>query len=275
MQPQTVPQKVTLSLYSLSDTDFYQYDLTNSLSSTLNVNQWNNLTIPLGTNAAGWTSSGVPTWSNVTSLKLDFVYPANSNATINIGALFFRGHYLSFTEYDSTGVLFLVLQAFSLQFLLGWILIAIIIYLMLKLLKSTVIWKPVFIAIGFALFVMAIRAAINLIATLTLPAVYYPFDLSGGVGFTPYGTLAYPSQFIRISFADSQAAFSNIEALTATFRSINIGTLALGYVWLGALCAIILGTLQPEFSLVKRLALSTVAIGITILILIFLVVGIA
>jgi hypothetical protein len=167
------------------------------------------------------------------------------------------------------------LQAFSLQFLLEWILITGILFLVLKGLKSSVVWKPLFIAVGFALFVMAIRAIINLVATLTLPEVYYPFDLSGGVGFTPYGTLAFPPQFIGIAFADTQAAFNNAEALTATFRGINIGTLALGYVWLGALCAIILGTLKPEFSLMKRLALSAVAIGITIAVLIFLVVGIA
>ena len=275
VQPQSAPQKVTLSLYSLNGTDFYQKDITGSLSSTSAINQWNNLTIPLGTNASGWTSNGAPTWSNVTSLKLDFIYPANSNVTVNVGALFFRGHYLSFTQYDSTGVFLLLLQAFSLQFLLAWILITGLLYLMLKGLKSGVSWKPVFIAMGFALLVMVIRAIINLVATLALPAVYYPFDLSGGVGFTPYGTLAYPAQFIGISFADTQVAFSNAEALTATFRAINVGTLALGYVWLGALSAIILGTLKPEFSLIKRLALSAIALGITIVVLIFLVVGIA
>ena len=274
-QPQSAPQKVTMSLYSLSDTDYYQKDITSSLSSTSTVNQWNNLTLPIGPNALGWTSNGAPTWSNVTALKLEFIYPANSNVTINIGALFFRGHYLSFTEYDSTGVFLLLLQAFSLQFLLAWILITGIMYLILKGLKSGVFWKPMFIAVGFALLVMVFRATINLVATLALPVVYYPFDLSGGVGFTPYGTLAYPPQYIGITFADTQAAFSNIEALTSTFRAINVGSTALAYVWLGALVAIILGTLKPEFSLTKRLALSALAIGITILVLIFLVVGIA
>jgi len=274
-QPQSAPQKVTMSLYSLSDTDYYQKDITSSLSSTSTVNQWNNLTLPIGPNALGWTSNGAPTWSNVTALKLEFIYPANSNVTINIGALFFRGHYLSFTEYDSTGVFLLLLQAFSLQFLLAWILITGIMYLILKGLKSGVFWKPMFIAVGFALLVMVIRATINLVATLALPVVYYPFDLSGGVGFTPYGTLAYPSLYIGITFAETQAAFSNIEALTSIFRGINVGSTAFAYIWLGALVAIILGTLKPEFSLFKRLALSALAIGITILVLIFLVVGIA
>ena len=169
----------------------------------------------------------------------------------------------------------MLLQAFSLQFLLEWILITGILFLILKVLKSSVMWKPIFIAVGFALVVMVVRSLINLVATLALPAVYYPFDLSGGVGFTPYGTLAFPPQFIGLAFADTQTAFHTAESLTAEFRAINIGTLALGYVWLGALCAIILGEVRPEFSLMKRLALSAIAIGITIAVLIFLVVGIA
>lgn len=275
VQPQLAPQNATLTLYSLGDRDFYQYDLTPSLSGGSTIGQWNNLTIPLGTNATGWTSNGNPTWSNVTALKLDFTYPSASNVTINVGALFFRGHYVSFTEFDSSGVLASLLERFSLQFLLSWFLISVIIFLMLRLLKSVIVWKPVFIAIGISLFVMAIRAVINLIATLTLPAVYYPFDLSIGIGFNPYGLISYPSQIIGMSLAESQATFNNIAAATAIFGSINLATFVVAYVWLGGLCTIILGTLRPDFSLLKRIALSAIPIGITILVLIFLITGFA
>ena len=274
-QPQVVHQNVKLSLYSLSDIDFYQYDLTSSFSNSSTSNQWNNLTIPLGINAAGWTATGTPTWSNITALKFDFTSSAASNSTINIGALFFRGHYVSFTEFDSTGVVFAVLQSSSLLLLVDWLLISALIYVILRGLKSGILWKPVFIAVGFALVVMAIRALVNLAATLTLPAVYYPFDLSVGLGFTPYEAIAYSSQTIGIAFADSQAAFNNIESVTAVFRSITFATLIVSYVWLGGLCTIILKTLKPEFSLLKRLAISAIAIGVTIVVLLFLVVGMA
>jgi len=45
-------------------------------------------------------------------------------------------------------------------------------------------------------------------------------------------------------------------------------------VWLGALCTIIVGTLKPEFSMVKRIVISGVSIAVTILLLLLLV-GIA
>ena len=43
------------------------------------------------------------------------------------------------------------------------------------------------------------------------------------------------------------------------------------YVWLGALCTIIVGTLKPEFSMIKRIVISAVSIGVTILLLLLLV----
>ena len=136
VQPQVAPQSATLTLYSLSDSNYYKYDLTSSLSNASAIGLWNNLTIPVGPNAQGWTSSGSPSWGNVTALQLNFNYPANSNITIRIGALFFRGQYQTPIQYNSTGLLLQFLQAFSLQFILGWFLLTGLIYLFFKGLKS-------------------------------------------------------------------------------------------------------------------------------------------
>jgi hypothetical protein len=274
-QPQIVPQNVKLSLYSLSDTDFYQYDLTSSFSNASTLAQWNNLTIPIGANADGWTETGTPTWSNITALKFDFMFSAASNSTINIGGLFFRGHYVSFTQFDSTTVIFNILQSSSLQFLVYWLLISALIYVMLRVLKSGILWKPIFITVGFALIVMVIRVIVNLIATVTLPEVYYPFDLGIGLSYTPYGAITSSSQAIGMAFVESQIVFYHIETVTAVFRSITFATLILSYVWLGALCALILEVMKPEFSLMKRIAISAVAIGITIAVLLFFIAGVA
>lgn len=271
VQPQSAPQNATLTLYSLGDTDFYQYDLTPQLSSTSTIGQWNNLTIPLGTNASGWTSSGNPTWSNVTALKLGFTYPSSSNITIHIGALFFRGQYLTPIQYNSTGILLQFLQLFSLQFIFGWFLLTGLIYLFCKGLKSSVFWKPLFVAFGFAMFVMVIRALVNLAATLTLPAVYYPFDLSLGVRFDPYAALYYPAEALRTLPATSTTIFNSIDSATLPFRTIVSGMFVVSYVWLGALGAMVIGALKPEFSMVKRIALSAISLAIVILLLIFLV----
>ncbi len=80
LQPQAVaPQNATITLYSLGDTDSYQFDLTPQLSNNSILGQWNNLTLTLGPNSAGWIPNGNPTWNNITSLKLDFTYPSNTN----------------------------------------------------------------------------------------------------------------------------------------------------------------------------------------------------
>ena len=109
VSPQTAPQRATLTLYSLSDTNFYSYDLTSSLSNTSAIGLWQNITIPVGPTAQGWTISGSPTWSNITSLKLDFNYATNSNVTIRVGALFFHGQYQTPLQYNSTNLLLAVL----------------------------------------------------------------------------------------------------------------------------------------------------------------------
>ncbi len=82
------------------------------------------------------------------------------------------------------------------------------------MLKNSVLWKPLFIALGFAMFIMVIRALVNLAATFTLPTVYYPFDLSLGVRFDPYAALYYPTEALKTLSAISQAIFNNIDAAT-------------------------------------------------------------
>jgi hypothetical protein len=270
-QPQYAAQKASLALYSFGETDLYSYDLTSSISDTSLVGQWINLTIPLGPNTSGWSTSGNPTWNNITSLVLDFSYPSDSNVTINIGALFFSGQYLTPIQYNSTGILLQFLQLFSLQFIFAWFILAGIIYLLCKGLKSSVVWKPLFVAIGFAMFVLVVRALVNLAATLTLPTVYYPFDLSLGVRFDPYAALYYPSETLNTLSSQSHSIYNSIDSATLPFRSIVSGMFLVSYVWLGATVTVVIGALKQEFSLVKRIALSAVSIAIVILLLIFLV----
>jgi hypothetical protein len=272
--PKVAPQSAALTLYSLNDSNYYTYDLTSSLSNTTAIGLWQNLTIPVGSASSGWTSGGAPTWGNVTAIKLDFNYSANSNVTIRIGALFFRGQYQTPIEYNTTGLLLQFLQVFSLQFIFSWFLLTGLIYLFFKGLKTNVAWKPLFVALAFAMFVMVIRALVNLVVALALPAVYYSFDLSLGVRFDAFGSVFYPPEAVGTLSAQSQAIFSSADSLTAAFRFVTSGIFYVAYVWLGALCTIIIGTLKPEFSMVKRIVISGVSIAVTILLLLLLV-GIA
>ncbi len=273
-EPQGVaPQSAKLTLYALGDTDYYTYDLTPYVSNQALIGQWNNITLPIGPTAQGWTPTGNPTWNNITSLKLDFTYPTAQNVTIRLSALYFRAQYVSLAEYGGYAVPFSILQAVSLQFLVSWLLITGVIFLMLKGLKAEIVWKPIFIGVGFALVIMAIRAAINLIATLALPAIYYPFDLWTGIGFTPYGALSYPQQAVGILSMEAQTAFNTAQSATAAFNTVTLALFAVAYIWLGALTTTLLGEVKPDYSIPKRAAISAVAIGVTIIVLIFLVTG--
>jgi hypothetical protein len=188
-----------------------------------------------------------------------------------VGALFFHGQYLTPVQYNSTGILLQFLQLFSLQFIFTWFILTGIIYLICRVLKSQVFWKPLFVAFGFALIIMVIRSLVNLAATFALPPVYYPFDLSLGVRFDPYAALYYPVDALKTLPAMSTTILNNIDAATLPFRTIVSGMFIVSYVWLGAIGAIVVGEIKPEFSMVKRIALSAVSLAIVILLLIFLV----
>ncbi len=271
VSPDAVPTSASLSLYSLSDSDFYQYDFTSLLSNASTLNQWVNLTIPLGPNAAEWTTHGNPAWSNISSLMLDFNYPANSNITIRIGALFFHGEYLTPLQYNSTGILLQFLQLFSLQYIFGWFIFTGLIYLFIKLFKDSVTWKPVFTAVGFAMFIFVIRAVVNLIAAFTLPAIYYPYDVSLGARFDAYATLYFPSDAATALTAQAHNIFNSIDAATLPFRTIVSGMFWVSYVWFGGVATMALGALKPEYSILKRIVLVAVSIVIVIFLLILLV----
>jgi hypothetical protein len=267
--PQSIPQNATLTLFSSgSVSDLYQYNLTPLLSNET-INGWTNLTIPLGSN--DWTSKGNPTWSNITSLRLDFTYPSSSNITIRVGALFFHGEYQTPIQYNSTGILLQFLQLFSLQFIFAWFILTGIIYLICRLQKNPVLWKPLFAVIGYALFILVIRAIVNLAATFILPTVYYPYDLSLGARFDPFGALYYPSDALGTLPAMSHAIFNNIDSSTMAFRDIVSGMFIVSYIWLGGVVALAIGTLKPEFSTIKKIAISAGSIAIVILLLLFLV----
>ena len=116
--------------------------------------------------------------------------------TIRIGALFFGGEYQSPIQYNSDGLALQFLQVFSLQFLFSWFLLTGLIYLFFKGLKAPITWKPVFISVAMVLFVMVIRGVVCLLAALTLPASYYPYDLSLGVRFDSFGAIYYPAEAV-------------------------------------------------------------------------------
>jgi hypothetical protein len=178
--PDVKPENVTLYLYSLSDSNFFYYDLTNLFSSSA-VNVWNNITLPVS--SGDWLSSNTAaSWENITSLKMDFAWPANSSIDLRVDGLFFRGVFKNSVEiYGSEYVIFNLALSNSTQFILQWLLLTGLMYVIIKGLKGNVIWKPLMVAVGFALITMVIQAVILAVAYTTLPNLYYPIEVLAGV----------------------------------------------------------------------------------------------
>jgi hypothetical protein len=270
VKPSVAPQNATLTLYSFSETNFYTYDLTSSLSSLSTIGVWNNLTIPLGPNASGWAKTGSASWGNITALQLSLTYPTNSNITLRVGALFFRGQYQTPVQSGSLGLLEQFLPSWAFWFILAWFVLTGMIYLFFYGLKTTRVWKPIFIATSLALFVMVIRQAVNLVAAAALPVLYYPYDVTLGVRFNIFGATTYSGAASSLT-TQSQAILKSINSATAGFGDVVLVLFAISYLWLVALCTIMVGTLKPEFSVAKRFTIALVSVGVTLLLVLLLV----
>jgi hypothetical protein len=266
VSPTSTPSNAILTLYSLSDDSYYTYDLTSTLSDANAVNQWGNLTVPLGPTASGWTATGNPTWQNITSLTLQFNYANSEDITIRIGALFFRSQYVQPLTENALNFIYTFLLQFTLQFLATWLVLSVMMYVLFKALKAQVLWKPIFVAAGFALMVLIIRAVVNLAATATLPDLFFPYDAALGVVYDPFGSLYYPTQF-ALPVATSATAMSNITAAMAAFKTVITAMFVVSYVWMGALIGIAVKEMKPEFTTTKCLMVAALSVAVTVLVL--------
>jgi hypothetical protein len=186
VSPNTVPQSVTLTLFSISPAINFATDLTSAFSNTTIAEQhlWNNLTIPLNTSM--WTSSNsAASWSNITGLMMNFTWPASSSASVDlrVDGLFFRGVYKSSIDVYGSSVLFSTALSAATPFLFEWLLLTALIYLLIKGLHGKTMWKPVMVAVGFALITLIVQSLVLLVvySTSYLPNVNYPLEILAGI----------------------------------------------------------------------------------------------
>jgi len=178
LAPSTKPENVTLLLYSLGVSNYFTYDLTPAFSN-YTANVWNNITVPVG--SGSWLTNGVPNWENVTSLRIDFQWETESNLDLRIDGLFFRGIYK--TQIEIYGNAYLLSSAFgsATDFLLQWVVLAAVMFLLIKGLKASVFWKPLLISVGVALIILVVQSIALSAAFSTLPNLYYPIEYLAGV----------------------------------------------------------------------------------------------
>ena len=173
--PDEEPENVTLTLYSLNDSSF-SYDLTTNFAANV-VNVWNNISVPVG--SGNWLSHGNPTWGNITGLKLEFAWSNSADIDMRLDSLFFRNNFENQIELAGGMFQFIGISAFNMlaPFLFQWLVFSALIYLLIKGLKGNVLWRPLMVAVGYALITIVIQAIIVTAVYTTLPDLYYPLEL--------------------------------------------------------------------------------------------------
>ena len=217
--PDTIPESVTLYLHSLGGSSF-SYDLTSAFSNSM-VNVWNNLTVLVGA-GSGWAiSSGAASWENITGIKMEFSWGSSQNINLRVDGLFFRGIFSSPLDiYGASYVASSALNAIT-PFLFQWLLLTGLMYVIIKGLKGNVVWKPLMIAVGFALVTMVIQTVFVGLVYTSLPDIYYPLEVLAGV------------------VGEFQAAYQIILDSIATVTQITGYIQIAIYVWLVGLGAFI------------------------------------
>ena len=271
VSPETIPRNVTLYLYSLSPAINFAYDLTGAFSNN-SANVWNNITVPVG--PGDWRSSGsAATWDNITGLKMDFAWTSSSKIDLRVDGLFFRGIYKgSLDVYGSSVLISSALNSVT-PFLFEWLLLTALIYLLIKGLKGHAVWKPVMVAVGFALVTLVVQSLIMLAAYTTLSNVNYPLEILANI--PGESTVAY--QAVQTVIGQVLLVGSTVQV------AVWVWIFALGTFTTRAVTSVApaspLGSTQaegegvtgfPQFGWLKCMLVSVASLAITITILGFL-----
>jgi hypothetical protein len=247
VDPQNPPSNASIYLFSGGSSNYYFYfNLEDGYFSNITAGVWNNLTIPLATGS--WVNNNANAdWGNITGLKLEFEWPQNSNITMLVDGLFFRGLFI--TPIDLAGASYLFSYSLSgvLQFAIEWFFISGIIFISAKGLGSKITWKPILIPVGFILIVLFVQTLANTIVISALPSLYYPFELFGGTA------------------SERTAALNKLTSQVALASAVSGYIQLASLVWIVALCAIAL-RLLTEFSWAKSAVVSAAAVAVTFLV---------
>jgi hypothetical protein len=236
----TIIQSASMYLFS-SKTDYFKYNLT-GYSFPSNSTLWNNLTIPIGP-TSGWTSSSADAnWSDIISLKYDFVLSDNANLTIRLTGLFFRGLFISGIEESSFSSHLLDYSSSAfMEFVVTWVLLGGLLFLISKGLGGKAPWKPMLILVGFILVTLFVEILIYALLGANLPNIKYPLEFLGGSSSPGY-----------------QSALNKIVQDTALFSQIEEFVDIAVTFWIIGLCAFAVRQLD-EFSWSKSLLVAVIA----------------
>jgi hypothetical protein len=178
LDPDDVPENVTVYLFSATPSDYFYYNLTAQFSNSI-LSVWNNLTIQL--DSPTWNSNANASWEDIEGLKLEFGWSNDSNITLLVDGLFFGGVFKSPVGNVVNYMVNASIVYSFLPFLIEWIFLGALLFILAKGFKAQATLSPFLIVAGFAMVTLFIQAIINAALFSTLPSLYYRFQLIGGV----------------------------------------------------------------------------------------------
>jgi hypothetical protein len=250
VSPSNAPADASIYLISQSISNYFSYNLTDTFSTSTST-AWNNLTLPLGNDR--WVPVGNgPSWDMIAGLKLNFGWPENSNITVLVDGLFFRGVFNSPLDTAAASYILNYSVVSIMQFAIQWIFLGGIIYIMIRAFGAKTAWRSILITVGFTLIILFVQTVINAIAIATVPNIYYTLEFIGGVQ------------------GEREIAVNQIYNQT-WIVSVVSGYLRIAvYIWTIALCGLAT-RLLTEFSWFKSLLISAVAFFATIALMSFVI----
>jgi hypothetical protein len=217
VHPTISPSNASIYLFSGSNSSYFYYNLKDVFSDNA-TSIWNNLTIPLATE--NWVNKDAD-WSHITGIKLEFSLPENSNISILVDGLFFRGIFQ--TPLDTDATTYMSVYAFTslVQFVFRWVLMSGIIVIITRAFGTHTARKPILVSVGFAFIFFVVQTLANtVIIQSTLPNLYYSLELLGG---TPTEI-----EIAATKMSDATGLYFNMTGL------IQLGI----FIWIDILCAI-------------------------------------
>jgi len=234
-----IAQVENASLFLFSQTDYFSYNLTRDLTS-LNGSVWNKLAIGIGVGSEWLNNSVNAHWGSITGFRFLFTFAENSDITLRLDGFYFKGVFKPFLETVSIEYMLMFSLFAFMQFVIQWVFLAGLIFIMVRAFGGKTLWRPILIAIGFALITVLVQAIINAAVYATLPQLERPLEF--------FSVIEQERLNSRNKFAEDTWLVSQITGL------MPIAIL----VWTIALCAI--ATRSPtELSWNKSFLIATVA----------------
>lgn len=172
----TTPTEAKLQLSSFNN-ESRAFDI-DVMSSLIDIaDDWANVSVDLATEE--WTATNLPSWANITGVRLQLTWAESATLFLKIDDLFF-GKFNPVTSSSSLalqGTYWLMRNVFD--FLLRWLILSVIVFLALKSLSEWKgFWKDMLSILGYVFSVLIVYQIALALTFLVLPPLYIPYNIS-------------------------------------------------------------------------------------------------